>query len=42
MALTEGQNVVPFKSTYLIVALFVGVILVVDTVGSSDDSELVD
>ena len=41
MALTEGQDVVPFKSTYPIVVLFAGVIPVVDTVDSGDDSELV-
>jgi len=41
VGLTEGQDVVSFKSTCLIVALFAGVILGVDTVGSSDGFELV-
>ena len=41
MALTEGQDITPFKSTYPIVALFAGVIPVVNTVDSGDDSELV-
>ena len=42
MALTEGQDVVPFESAYLIVALFAGVIPVVDTVVSGDDSWMLD
>ena len=42
MALTEGQDVVPFESVYPIVALFAGVIPVVDTVVSGDDSWMLD